>query len=216
LPPCFTSLAGTPYDQTKGLAAGPYGNPNRYDRNTEVQPEVSKGYFERTISIHRTSYSFVAQAKAPTGEPRAANVDYPNGLGGVLWLAHHSPQNSVYLPLYSATLSLPASFGRGSLYRVDRASAWWAFCAVANNADRMYGPIHAYIAERQAQIEMDSVRLVERISDKAAQLIDKNQEDKALELISNFTVTHNQQVRQNIAAQSTRWGADRAPPESDR
>lgn len=201
VPSCPSFCSGTPYDQTKGLAAGPYGNPNRYDRNTEVQPEVANGYFERTISIHRTSYSFVAQARAPkvdhlAGPAGTTSVDYPNGLGGVLWLAHHSPQNSLYLPLYAATLRLPDSFGRGSLYRMDRASAWWAFCAVANNADRMYGPIHAFIAERQAQIEKDSVQLVERISHKAAQLVDKNQPDKALELISNFTVTHNQQVIQ--------------------
>lgn len=55
---------GTIYSTAEGLAAGPYGDPNRYD----VFPvdgmnikDVLQGEFPRAISLFRTSYSFVAQ-----------------------------------------------------------------------------------------------------------------------------------------------------------
>ena len=47
-----------------GLAGGPYGDPNRFDvAATEgmTMMDVMQGEFPRTISLFRTSYSFVAQ-----------------------------------------------------------------------------------------------------------------------------------------------------------
>lgn len=214
---------GTPFDQTIGLAAGPFGNPNRYDRNSEVQPEVRNGFFERTISIHRTSYSFVAVSKARNdsstssedqsdqargalgGQPDSGNVtaigrgnstskESYNGFGGILWLAHHSPQNSLYLPLSAKTRALPDSFGRGNLYRMDRLSAWWSFCAVSNNAERMYAPIHAYISNEQKVLESQSTEEVNDVAREVNERLDAGREEEAIDLLTQFTVQHNSKV----------------------
>ena len=212
---------GTPFDQTTGLAAGPFGNPNRYDRNSEVQPEVRNGFFERTISIHRTSYSFVAVSKARNdstsseedqseqvrgalgpdtgnvtaiGKGNTTNKEAYTGFGGVLWLAHHSPQNSLYLPLSAQSRALPESFGRGNLYRMDRLSAWWAFCAVSNNAERMYAPIHAYISNQQKLLESQSTEQVADVGRQANERVEAGREDEAIDLLTEFTVQHNSKV----------------------
>merc|ERR1719478_1777011 len=49
---------GTSYDLTKGMAAGPWGNPNR-----APTPIGLNGLWERAISMYRTTWSFVLEAK---------------------------------------------------------------------------------------------------------------------------------------------------------
>ncbi|RHX98771.1 hypothetical protein DYB25_011454 [Aphanomyces astaci] len=57
---------GTPFDLTQGLAAGPYGDPNRYSPG-QVAPG---GSFERSISVYKATYSYVTTAH-PTNENKA-------------------------------------------------------------------------------------------------------------------------------------------------
>ena len=57
---------GTPYSTAVGPAAGPYGDPNRYDiwsNGNMTVMDALEGEFPRTISLFRTSYSFVAQVR---------------------------------------------------------------------------------------------------------------------------------------------------------
>jgi len=49
---------GTKYDTTKGLAAGPFGAPIRYD-GAAGEKEVKNGWWERPIDIFRMDHSFV-------------------------------------------------------------------------------------------------------------------------------------------------------------
>merc|ERR1719230_2132543 len=53
---------GTPYDLSKGMAAGPFGNPNR-----APAPVGLSGLWERAIAMYRTTWSFVLEAK-PDGK----------------------------------------------------------------------------------------------------------------------------------------------------
>ena len=61
---------GTEFDLTVGLAAGPFGNPTRYEGNAEsVADSEGKlttlvGEFERPLDIYRCVYSYVAQSAA--------------------------------------------------------------------------------------------------------------------------------------------------------
>ncbi|RLO06020.1 hypothetical protein DYB28_003154 [Aphanomyces astaci] len=57
---------GTSFDLTQGLAAGPYGDPNRYSPG-QVTPG---GSFERSISVYKATYSYVTTAH-PTNENKA-------------------------------------------------------------------------------------------------------------------------------------------------
>jgi dipeptidase len=55
------SYEGTEFDMTKGPAAGPFGNPNRF--GTGMRPAEGYMGWERTISIFRCSYATVIQSR---------------------------------------------------------------------------------------------------------------------------------------------------------
>jgi len=76
----------TPYDLTKGMAAGPFNSPNRLDGGSRFFPQP-KGAWERPIAMYRTSYSLIAA-------PR----DSSTTSGGVIFYAPHNPHASVYVP----------------------------------------------------------------------------------------------------------------------
>ena len=95
---------GTAFDLTKGLAAGPYGDPNRFDMapvDNLTFVEVLQGTYERSISLFRTSYSFVAQSRA--GVPDVLSL---------LWFSTHAPSGSSYAPFYIASKSVPPQYKR--------------------------------------------------------------------------------------------------------
>jgi hypothetical protein len=48
---------GTPYSSAAGLAAGAWGNPNRYGGGAFAIGTGVHGAWERTISIHRSTVS---------------------------------------------------------------------------------------------------------------------------------------------------------------
>jgi len=119
---------GTEYDLTKGLAAGPFGCPNRYPTPGSQNPEGSSGW-ERAVSLFRTNYSTVVVARK----------DMPDWIGALTWFAYDAPHSSCYFPIYCGVTELPESFKkgmRGGTYDVfSRESAWWAFNFVSNWAD---------------------------------------------------------------------------------
>eukprot|EP01040_Poterioochromonas_malhamensis_P010775 gene10773-11744_t len=121
---------GTPYSTATGLAAGPYGDPNRWDfgqnGNMTVWEEV-EGSFERTISLFRTSYSFVT-------EPRKNVPDVFNRL----WFGQYSPDSTTYTPIYVHSNEIAPAFTSGTMHKYDSKSAWWNFCVVGNYAGRFY------------------------------------------------------------------------------
>jgi dipeptidase len=122
---------GTEFDLTKGLAAGPFGTPNRYPTPSSQNPEGSAGW-ERAISLFRTNFSTVVVARK----------DMPSWVGGLTWFAYDAPHSSCYFPIYCGITELPESFTkgmRGGSYDVfSRESAWWAFNFVSNWADLKY------------------------------------------------------------------------------
>ena len=56
---------GTEFDMTLGSFAGPFGNPNRWERGSG--PQLVPGQFPRAVSIHRTSYALVGEAFSGDG-----------------------------------------------------------------------------------------------------------------------------------------------------
>lgn len=135
---------GTELDLTKGLAAGPFGNPNRYPTRSEHKPEDRNTLrWERAISMFRCSYSFVSQARSWLPDP----------IGGVLWFGEDSPQTTCYIPFYCQITEVPESFSSGSRIVFDKDYAWWAFNFVSNWADLKYSYMIEDIKEVQEEIE---------------------------------------------------------------
>uniref|UniRef100_A0A7S3H5K0 Dipeptidase n=1 Tax=Spumella elongata TaxID=89044 RepID=A0A7S3H5K0_9STRA len=135
---------GTPYDLTQGLAAGPYGDPARWDgaqTDNMTRVELLSGGFERAISMFRTSYSFVAQSRAAVPDQLAR-----------IWYGQYNPASCSYAPLYVASESLPTSYTSGSLFKYDNKVAFWNFLAAGNYAGRFYRYAVQEVANTQTYI----------------------------------------------------------------
>lgn len=168
---------GTELDLTKGLAAGPFGNPNRYPTPKENKPEdLDTLRWERAISMFRCSYSFVSQARSWLPDP----------IGGVLWFGEDSPQTTCYIPFYCQITEVPESFSSGSRVVFDRDFAWWAFNFVSNWADLKYSYMIEDIKEVQEEIEGDFFAMQPAIEMAALELYKKDP-DLAVKFLTNYS-----------------------------
>jgi dipeptidase len=70
------------------------------------------GYFERSVSLFRTSYSVVTQSRAAL----------PDTVGALAWLAQYKPSVSTFVPLYVAADDVPAPYTCGSLFSYTKVS----------------------------------------------------------------------------------------------
>ncbi|MDR2604655.1 MAG: C69 family dipeptidase [Desulfovibrio sp.] len=144
---------GTEFDLTKGVAAGPFGNPNRYLGPNDPSGDVGehkdlKGAWERPICMFYTGYTFISQT--------FAELPYP--LRTICWTALDTPGESVFVPL--AVAPLPASYARGDTRRYDKDSAWWTYNLVAEYANLKYNYIIKDIRARAATHEKRGEELV--------------------------------------------------------
>ena len=151
---------GTAYDLTKGLAAGPYGDPNRFDvaavDNMTYIEAISGGY-ERAISMYRTSYSMISQARSR----------YPHAIGGRVWFSASTPRAGCYIPLYLAAEYIPTPYTRGSLFKYDTNIAYWKFNSVGNYASRYYKYAMQDVKNTQSALE-DSILSIADTTDENA------------------------------------------------
>jgi dipeptidase len=131
---------GTPFDQTRGLAAGPWGSPDHAMANGGSAGR--EGSWERTIAIWRTSDSHIVQARA--GVPRAVR--------GVLWWGAHTAATTVYLPFFSGATSLPRE-ARGHYEALDKGSLLWGSRYVFNLVQLKYVRAIAHVRALQAAYE---------------------------------------------------------------
>jgi len=156
---------GTEFDLTKGMAAGPFGNPNRYPTPSTVRPEDSKSLdWERAISMFRCSYSFVSQVRSWLPDP----------IGGVLWFGEDAPHSTCYIPFYCGITEVPISFSSGRRDVFDKDSAWWAFNFVSNWADLKFSYMIEDIKAAQNELEGDFFAMQPAVEMAAVELYKKD------------------------------------------
>jgi dipeptidase len=155
---------GTEFDLTQGLAAGPFGDPNRFegqaeavaDREGKLTPLI--GAFERPLNIYRCVYAYVNQSRSRLPDP----------IGGLTWFGPDRPATAVLMPFYAGALDLPEPVQTGDVLKLDRRSMWTAFNYVANYAMLKYSymikDIHAVrdrfenaAFKRQRQLEDEAL-----------------------------------------------------------
>jgi len=131
---------GTPYDMTRGPAAGPWGDPIRYVNRG------GKGSFERSINVQRTYYLHIGQVNASLPEP----------LRGTSWFGYGAPDTSYLTPLWAIMNELPASLGRGDRYGAfDRESGFWTNIYVQQMAELHYNEAIKHVrAAREPRLQM--------------------------------------------------------------
>lgn len=153
---------GTQFDLTKGIAAGPYGDPNRYvgpydGAQNNVSDEKMYGAWERAISVFYQGYTYVAQTRP----------DAPELTKGVLWYGPDVAYTTCFSPFPSKVQQLPHAYQIGDPQKFSRDAAWWAFDFVANwarlNFQRM---CRVDIQPLQVQLEESQSRLLRAWDDK--------------------------------------------------
>jgi dipeptidase len=124
---------GTEFDLTRGVAAGPWGNPNRYlgtnDPGGDVGDPNSEltGAWERPIGVYYTNIAYVNQAWA--GRP------YP--LNTVSWIALSAPSESVFVPFAVAPLPSIYETMDAKVFNID-GQAWRLYDIVAEYVNIKY------------------------------------------------------------------------------
>ena len=73
-----TYYEGSKYDMTSGVAAGPWGNPDRWNSGTGNV----NGNWERSIGLYRTSHTHLVQARSWL----------PDAQGGLVWYVAEQPR----------------------------------------------------------------------------------------------------------------------------
>jgi dipeptidase len=168
---------GTEFDLTVGMAAGPFGNPNRYPTPTSVKPEgMGSLDWERAISLFRCSYSFVGQVRSWL----------PKAMAGVLWFGEDVPHSTVYIPLYAGITAVPESFSSGRRDIFDPNSAWWAFNFVSNWADLKYNYMMEDITAKQAEFE-DNFFAMQPAVELAAETMFKSNPELAIKYLTDYS-----------------------------
>lgn len=138
---------GTQFDLTAGLAAGPYGDPTRYEGNADRGNGHSKdnpadtehtsfnlnwyhthGAWERPVSSFRCGVFWINQARG----------HLPDHVGGISWIGLDRPAANCLMPFFVGVQSLPKSIETMLLTDFSFDSAWWAFNFVANYATLRY------------------------------------------------------------------------------
>ena len=92
---------GTKYDLTKGVAAGPWGNPDRYSTSTSLS-----GAWERSIAMFRTSVTHICQLRSWLAPDQA----------GILWISQHASATSVFVPVSGGASRLGVAFSVAGVF----------------------------------------------------------------------------------------------------
>ncbi|MEI6157668.1 MAG: C69 family dipeptidase, partial [Atribacterota bacterium] len=182
---------GTEFDLTQGIAAGPYGYPDRFYGPYDGQGDVGdpkrklEGAWERPISVTYCGFTFICQGRK----------ELPDAIGGILWLGLDKPGDTCFIPFYAGVNSLPESFSLCDTSEFNRKSAWWAFNFVSNWAGLKYSNMHADITAMQDKYETAALRLLPAVGKTAQELYQKD-EKMAREYLTTFCT---QQADKTIA-----------------
>jgi dipeptidase len=173
---------GTPYDMTKGVEAGPYGNPKRW-RPLDWMVDSMAYAWERSISTQQTGFSIVTQSRSWL----------PNAIGGVEWYGVDDTFTTCYTPLYCCLDSLPGPFTVGSIKKFSWDSAWWVFNLVANYACLKYSYMVPEIQAVQSDIESTLLALQPAVEKTA---LDLAETDPALmkRYLTDYSITQAEMV----------------------
>jgi dipeptidase len=140
--------AGTQFDMTKGLQAGPFGTPDRFSTNSKV-----KGSWERSIALYRTNAVYVQhlQRDAP-GRPK--------GLASVAWFgagpAHYTP----FVPIPAALTRTLGPLHFANPYKPEMSSLNWATRKILDVCQIRFDHMHPLVEAAQKKVEKDGDELI--------------------------------------------------------
>jgi len=147
---------GTPYDMRGGLAAGPFGSPNRFDPG--AGEEQVSGSWERPIDLFRTTYIQINQVRSWL----------PNEVGGVFYFSQTGAHGNCFTPFFAGAAfqdAVPSAYSVGWGGNFTRSSSYWAFRSVNTIADLKFDHMIADIRAEQDKWETKGEALVAHLTD---------------------------------------------------
>ena len=171
---------GTDLNMSKGLWAGPFGNPYRLRPDSNTAREYFYDH-DRPVSVQYTGYSFITQSR---------NF-MPDEIGGVSWFGVDDTFTTIYLPVYCGALGVPEAFaGDVDLitgFSMD--SAYWLFNLVSNFSTIRYNKMIIDIQKVQRELENSFIEKSHSIEEQALKISSENNDtlrlfltDQSLEL----------------------------------
>jgi len=176
--------AGTEFDLSKGIAAGPFGTPNRF-AGAGAENLIEGGAWERAISMFRADYTQISQTRGWL----------PDSIGSVLWYTPDIALTSCFMPIYAGSTHLPESFSTGTRSKYDENSAWWVFNFVSNWADLKFSYMIEDIKIKQQEIEGKEFAFQSAI-DAAALVLHKQDPELAKAYLTDYSVNNAEAVVQ--------------------
>ncbi len=135
----------TSIDMTVGLAAGPFGNPDRWSTWSSLP-----GSWERSIGIYRTAHTSIVQCRG----------SLPASTGTVVWFSPAQSATSVFLPFTVDVTELHPSLSVGDPNHVSESSAYWSFRQLFNYVRVAYSVMMGKVSEVQGPAEAAGISLV--------------------------------------------------------
>jgi dipeptidase len=174
---------GTPFDMTKGVAAGPFGCPYRilgeYDASGDVSDPTKKreGAWERPLSVYYCTYVYVCEGRKHLPDP----------IGGIFWFGNGKPAETCFTPFYVGATGIATPYKICDARIFTRDSAFWAFNFVENWAALNYQAIHGDIVAHREVLEKEAAEAIEHIDTKALELYEDDPA-KARALLTEFSM----------------------------
>lgn len=174
---------GTEFDLTKGLAAGPFNDPNRFEGSAEsLAGREGKlttliGEFERPLNIYRCVYAHVNQSRSWL----------PDAIGGVTWFGPDRPATAVLMPFYAGALDLPQPIQEADILKFDRNSMWMAFNYVANYSMLKYSYMIKDIRAERERFESAAFGGQQALENEALALWNQGDQKGARNLLTRYS-----------------------------
>lgn len=133
--------AGTKYDMTKGLQAGPFGSPDRFTTSSTV-----KGNWERSIALYRTNAVYVSHLRHP-------QEGLPKELASVAWYgagpAHYTP----FVPIPAGVTRSLKPLQYAAPHKFEASSMNWATRKVMDVCQIRWDKMHEIVEVAQQGAE---------------------------------------------------------------
>lgn len=182
----------TDFDMTKGVDAGPFGNPLRW-RGLTWKVDSVEYCWERPISTQQTAFSFVSQSRSWL----------PDKVGGVFWYGFDDTYTNCYTPFYCCVNNVPESFKTGNIQKFSFDSAWWIFNFTANIANLKYSYMINDIKTVQSELEDYAIK-VQPYIEKAALEISKSDND----ILTDFLTEHSMKLAGKVVERWRKLGME--------
>jgi len=145
--------AGTKYDMTKGLQAGPFGSPDRF---TTLHKSGIQGHWERSITLFRTNAVYVQHLQHP-------KAGVPDGTASVAWYGAGPAHYTAFMPVPSGvTQSLnPLLFANPKKFELT--SMNWATRKVMDVCQIRWDKMHPLVEAAQRKAEDAGEMLMARL-----------------------------------------------------